>query len=38
MKTPAESHARYDDYTLLATIAGADAFRPLAEGGCKLVP
>lgn len=37
VKTPAESKARYDDYTLVATIAGADAFRPLAEGGCNLV-
>ncbi len=37
VKTPAESHARYDDYTLLTTIAGADAFRPLSEGGCRLV-
>ena len=37
VKTPEESHARWDDYTLLATIPGAEAFRPLKDGGCKLV-
>ena len=31
VKKPAESHARYDDYTLLSTIPGADAFRRAAE-------
>ncbi len=34
VKTPADSHARSDDYTLLATIPAAQAFRPLADGGC----
>jgi len=37
VKTPAQSHARYDDYQLIATIPADQAFRPLAEGGCKLV-
>ena len=37
VKAPGESHARSDDYTLLATIPGDKAFRPLGEGGCKLV-
>ncbi|HEY4043890.1 MAG TPA: ABC transporter substrate-binding protein, partial [Rhodopila sp.] len=37
VKTPAESKGRWDDYTLLARIPGDAAFRPLSEGGCKLV-
>ena len=37
VKSPAESHGRSDDYTLQATIKAADAFRPLAEGGCGFV-
>ena len=37
VKTPAESHARSDDYKLLATIPGADAFRPLKDGGCGFI-
>ncbi len=37
VKAPAESHARSDDYKLLAKIPGADAFRPLNDGGCGLV-
>jgi branched-chain amino acid transport system substrate-binding protein len=37
VKTPAESHMHYDDYKLVATIKGADAFRPLTEGGCSLI-
>jgi len=37
VKTPAESRGKFDNYTLLATIPGAEAFRPLAEGGCNLV-
>ena len=36
VKAPAESHGRSDDYTLLATIPGDKAFRPMAEGGCSL--
>ena len=38
VKSPAESKGRWDDYTLVATIKAAEAFRPLAEGGCPLVP
>jgi branched-chain amino acid transport system substrate-binding protein len=37
VKTPAESKARWDDYTVLARIPGDQAFRPLQQGGCKLV-
>ncbi|HWK44493.1 MAG TPA: ABC transporter substrate-binding protein [Stellaceae bacterium] len=37
VKTPAESKAPWDYYTLVATIPAQEAFRPLAEGGCGLV-
>ena len=37
VKAPAESKGPWDDYKLVSTIPAADAFRPLAEGGCKLV-
>jgi branched-chain amino acid transport system substrate-binding protein len=37
VKSPAESHGKYDDYVLVATIPGSEAFRPLSEGGCALV-
>ena len=37
VKTPAESHGKSDDYTLVATIPGRDAFRPLEQGGCALI-
>jgi branched-chain amino acid transport system substrate-binding protein len=37
VKAPAQSKSRYDDYQLIATIPADQAFRPLAEGGCKLV-
>lgn len=37
VKAPGESHGKSDDYTLVATIPGAQAFRPLNEGGCALV-
>ena len=37
VKAPAESKAAWDDYTLISTIPGDQAFRPMAEGGCKLV-
>ncbi|HEX3576361.1 MAG TPA: ABC transporter substrate-binding protein [Rhodopila sp.] len=37
VKTPAESKGRWDDYTVLARIPGDQAFRPLSQGGCKLV-
>ncbi|MBV9567285.1 MAG: ABC transporter substrate-binding protein [Hyphomicrobiales bacterium] len=34
VKSPAESKAPYDDYTLVATIPGEKAFRSLEAGGC----
>ena len=34
VKTPAESRGEWDLYKLVATVEAADAFRPLAEGGC----
>ena len=34
VKTPAESKARWDYYEILATVPGAQAFRPLAETDC----
>jgi branched-chain amino acid transport system substrate-binding protein len=37
VKTPGESRGAWDYYKLLQTTAGADAFRPVAEGGCALV-
>lgn len=37
VKSPAESKARWDDYTLVSTIPASEAFRPLNEGGCPLV-
>ena len=37
VKAPADSHGPYDYYTLLATIPGASAFRPVAQGGCPMV-
>lgn len=37
VKTVAESQGRYDYYHLVGTIPAAEAFRPLAEGGCPLV-
>ncbi len=37
VKSPAESHARWDDYALVTTIPADEAFRPLKEGGCPLV-
>jgi branched-chain amino acid transport system substrate-binding protein len=36
VKAPSESHGAYDDYKLLATIPGDQAFRPATEGGCPL--
>ena len=36
VKTPAESHAPWDYYKLIATIPPEQAFRPEAAGGCKL--
>ena len=37
VKPPAESKYKFDYYKLISTIAPADAFRPLEEGGCPLV-
>jgi branched-chain amino acid transport system substrate-binding protein len=37
VKKPEESKAPWDYYKLRATIPAAEAFRPLAEGGCPLV-
>ena len=34
VKAPAESKGEWDLYTPLATIPGAEAFRPLAQGAC----
>ena len=37
VKKPSESKGPWDDYKLISTIPGDQAFRPMAEGGCKLV-
>jgi branched-chain amino acid transport system substrate-binding protein len=37
VKTPAESSGAWDYYKLLGTTEGAQAFRPVSEGGCSLV-
>ena len=37
VKAPAESTGRWDYYKLAGTIPAAEAFRPMAEGGCPLV-
>ena len=37
VKAPHESHSRWDTYQLVAQIPGAEAFRPLDQGGCPLV-
>ncbi len=37
VKSPAESKGPWDYYTLIERIPAAQAFRPLAEGGCPLV-
>ncbi len=37
VKTPAQSKGDWDFYNLVATIPAAQAFRPMSEGGCKLV-
>ena len=36
VKAPAESHGAWDVYDPVLTIPAADAFRPLADGGCAL--
>ena len=38
VKTPAESSGPWDDYKLISTIPGEQAFRPMDEGGCPLLP
>jgi branched-chain amino acid transport system substrate-binding protein len=37
VKKPSESKGAWDYYKLRATIPAAEAFRPLAQGGCPLV-
>jgi branched-chain amino acid transport system substrate-binding protein len=37
VKAPGESKSRWDTYNVLARIPGNQAFRPLDQGGCKLV-
>ena len=37
VKTPAASKGKYDLYDVVATIPAAEAFRPMADGGCPLV-
>jgi branched-chain amino acid transport system substrate-binding protein len=37
VKPPAESRSRWDTYKVLARIPGNAAFRPLDQGGCRLV-
>ncbi len=37
VKSPAESKGRWDDYKLLATVPGDQAFQPLADSRCPLV-
>jgi len=37
VKTPAESKGPWDYYKVRATIPAAEAWRPMAEGGCPLV-
>ena len=37
-KSPEESHGEWDGLKLVATIPAEQAFRPLNQGGCPLVP
>jgi branched-chain amino acid transport system substrate-binding protein len=37
VKKPEESNARWDDYRLVATVPGDQAFQPLSESRCPLV-
>ncbi len=37
VKKPSESKGRWDDYKLLATVPGDEAFQPLSESRCPLV-
>lgn len=37
VKKPEESKAPWDYYKLVDTVSAADAFRPLADGGCPMI-
>jgi branched-chain amino acid transport system substrate-binding protein len=37
VKTPVESKEPWDQFKILATVAGDKAFRSMSEGGCPLV-
>ncbi|TCH97918.1 ABC transporter substrate-binding protein [Roseococcus sp. SYP-B2431] len=37
VKAPGESRGAWDYYKVLQTLSGEQAFRPLAEGGCRLI-
>jgi branched-chain amino acid transport system substrate-binding protein len=37
VKKPQESKARWDDYKLVATVPGDQAFQPLSESRCPLL-
>jgi branched-chain amino acid transport system substrate-binding protein len=37
VKKPSESKGRWDDYKLLATVPGSEAFQPLEQSHCPLV-
>ena len=37
VKKPSESKARWDDYKLLATVPGSEAFQSLEQSRCPLV-
>ena len=37
VKAPAESKSAWDLYQIVARIPGAEAFRPIDQGGCPLV-
>ena len=37
VKAPSESKSPWDVYKVLATVPGNEAFRPVDQGGCKLV-
>ena len=37
VKSPAQSTGEWDYYQHIGTVPGAEAFRPLSEGGCALV-
>ena len=37
VKKPNESKGPWDDYNLISTVPGAEAFRPMSAGGCPMV-